>query len=110
MSTSPGTRGESRAALISVQSEWSRGPRSSAWDFLWRRIIDDVLAPELTARDSASHPAAGSPDVAYDRAATAIRRAADRGAANSDDAGAVALERTVTKESSSKPPRTGPRL
>ncbi len=36
---------------ILIQAEWQHGPRTPAWDALWRRILEEVLAPEEKAEE-----------------------------------------------------------
>jgi hypothetical protein len=37
-------KGRAADRPLAVHAEWRSGPRSRAWDALWRRILEDVFA------------------------------------------------------------------
>ena len=42
-----------RGLSLIVRSDWSVGPRTAAWDRLWRAILSDIGAvPSTDARES----------------------------------------------------------
>jgi hypothetical protein len=57
--TSKRTPGPDDISLI-VRSDWSIGPRTAAWDRLWRRILGGIRAQATTdVRERGEAPADG---------------------------------------------------
>jgi hypothetical protein len=42
----------SRRAGVTVEARWQAGPRTAAWDELWRRLLSRLNEPEPTPTDA----------------------------------------------------------